>query len=75
MDLFVLPSIGFVQLYVLVIIRLAQCELAWINVTRHPTAEWVAQQITEVFGWNEAPRYFDRKSGPVTKVVAKASWQ
>jgi len=60
MDLFVVPSIGFVQLYVLVIVRLARRELAWVNVTRHPTAEWIAQQITEAFPWNGAPRYLIR---------------
>ncbi len=47
MDLFVVPTIGFIQLYVLVIVRPARRELALINVTRHPTAEWIAQQITE----------------------------
>jgi len=56
MDLFVVPSIGFVQFHVLVIVRLARRELAWLNVTRQPTAEWIAQQITEAFPWNEAPR-------------------
>jgi transposase InsO family protein len=60
MDLFVVPTIGFVQLYVFVIVRLARRELAWVNVTRHPTAEWIAQQITEAFPWNEAPRYLIR---------------
>jgi transposase InsO family protein len=35
-------------------------ELVWINVTAHPTAEWVARQITEAFPWNEAPRYMIR---------------
>jgi hypothetical protein len=60
MDLFVVPTIGFVQLYVLVIVRLTRRELVWINVTRHPTAEWIAQQITEAFPWNEAPRYLIR---------------
>jgi len=49
MDLFVVPTISFAQLYVLVIVRLARRELTWINVTRHPTAEWIAQQITEAF--------------------------
>jgi transposase InsO family protein len=60
MDLFVVPTIGFVQLYVLVIVRLARRELVWISVTRHPTGEWIAQQITEAFPWNEAPRYLIR---------------
>ena len=60
MDLFVVPTLGFIPLYALVIVRLARRELALINVTRHPTAEWVAQQITEAFPWNEAPRYLVR---------------
>ncbi len=60
MDLFVVPTIGFVRLYVLVVVRLARRELVWINVTRHPTAEWVAQQVTEAFPWSEAPRYLIR---------------
>jgi len=42
MDLFMVPTISFMHLYVLVIVRLARRELVWINVTRHPTAEWIA---------------------------------
>jgi hypothetical protein len=34
----------------------ARQELVWINVTAHPTAEWIAQQVTEAFPWNEVPR-------------------
>jgi hypothetical protein len=30
------------------------------NVTPHPTADWIARQITEAFPWNEAPRYLIR---------------
>jgi Integrase core domain len=59
-DLSVVPTIGFNLLYVLVIVRLARRELVWINVTGHPTAEWIAQQITEAFPWNGAPRYLIR---------------
>src|SRR5881296_339341 len=59
-DLFVVPTIGFNLLYVLVIVRLARRELVWINVTKHPTAEWIVQQITEAFPWHEAPRYLIR---------------
>jgi transposase InsO family protein len=29
-------------------------------VTTHPTAEWIARQITEAFPWDEAPRYLIR---------------
>ena len=60
MDLFVVPTIGFDLLYVFVIVRLARRDLVWINVTSHPTAEWVARQITEAFPWNEPPRYLIR---------------
>src|SRR5271165_1351756 len=60
MDLFVVPAIGFDLLYVLVIVQLARRELVWINVTAHPTAEWIAQRIVEAFPWNEAPRYLIR---------------
>jgi transposase InsO family protein len=57
MDLFVVPTIDFKLLYGLVVVRLDRRELVWISVTTHPTAEWVARQITEAFPWNEAPRY------------------
>jgi transposase InsO family protein len=60
MDLFLVPTIGFNLLYVLVVVRLARRELVWINVTAYPTAEWIARQITEAFPWNEAPRYLIR---------------
>jgi hypothetical protein len=29
-------------------------------VTRHPTAEWLARQITEAFPWTSAPAYLVR---------------
>src|SRR5215472_17999603 len=60
MDLFVVPSVTFELLYIFIIVRLARRDLVWINVTPHPTAEWVARQITEAFPWNEAPRYLSR---------------
>jgi hypothetical protein len=46
MDLFVVPTIGFDLLYVLVIVRLARRDLVWINVTANPTAQWITRQIT-----------------------------
>src|SRR6202051_2166370 len=60
MDLFVVPTLGFDLLYAFIIVRLDRRDLAWINVTANPTAEWLARQITEVFPWDEAPRYLIR---------------
>ena len=60
MYLFLAPTIGFDLLYVLVIVRLERRKLVWINVTPHPTAEWIARQVTEAFPWAEAPRYLIR---------------
>jgi hypothetical protein len=60
MDLFVVPTIGFDLLYAFVIVRLDRRDIIWINVTRCPTAEWVARQITEAFPWDEAPKYLIR---------------
>jgi transposase InsO family protein len=57
MDLFVVPTMGFDLLYAFVVVRLDRRDLVWINVTAHPSAEWVAHQITEAFPWSEAPRY------------------
>ena len=60
MDLFVVATVGFDLLYAFVIIRLSRRELIWINVTAHPTAEWIARQLTEAFPWNEVSRYLMR---------------
>jgi hypothetical protein len=60
MDPFVVPTIGFDLLYVLVVVRLVRRNLVWTNVTPNPSAEWVARQITEAFPWTEAPRYLIR---------------
>src|ERR1700682_4063513 len=60
MDLFVVPTIGFDLLYAFVIVRLGRRDLVWTNVTTHPTAEWVARQITEDCPWDEAPRHLIR---------------
>ena len=60
MDLFIVPTIGFDLLYAFVIVRLDRRDLVWINVTTNPTAEWIAQQLTEAFPWEDAPQYMIR---------------
>ena len=43
-----------------------------MNVTAHPTADWIAQQITEAFPWDEAPRYLIRdRDGVYGAVVTR----
>ena len=60
MDLFIVPTIGFDLLYAFIIVRLDRRDLAWINVTTSPTAEWIARQTTEAFPWDDAPKYLIR---------------
>ena len=55
MDFLVVPTINFRLLPVLVILRHERRRLISLNVIDHPTAEWIAQQITEAFPWDEAP--------------------
>jgi hypothetical protein len=51
MDLFVVPTISFRLLYGLLILRHSRRELLWLAVTAHPAAEWIAQQLSEAYGW------------------------
>jgi hypothetical protein len=60
MDLFVVPTISFRLLYGLLILRHGRRQILWLGVTAHPTAEWIANQITEACGWEQAPCYLIR---------------
>ena len=60
MDLFVVPTISFRLLYGLLIMGHGRRHILWFGVTAHPTGEWIANQITEVCGWEQVPRYLVR---------------
>jgi transposase InsO family protein len=60
MDLFVVPTISFRLIYGLLIMGHGRRHILWFGVTAHPTAEWIANQITEAYGWEQAPRYLIR---------------
>jgi len=60
MDLFVVPTISFRLLYGLLIMGHGRRQVLWFGVTAHPTAEWIANQITQACGWKQAPRYLIR---------------
>jgi transposase InsO family protein len=57
MDLFVVPTVSFRLLYGLLIMGHSRREILWLGVTSHPTAEWVANQITQASGWDRTPSY------------------
>ena len=60
MDLFVVPTISFRLLYGLLIMGHGRRQILWFGVTANPTAEWIANQVTEACGWEQAPRYLIR---------------
>jgi len=60
MDLFVVPTVSFRLLYGLLILRHDRRQILGLGVTAHPTAEWIARQLTEACGWTAAPRYIIR---------------
>jgi hypothetical protein len=60
MDLFVVPTISFRLLYGFLIMGHGRRQILWFGVTAHPTAEWIANQVREACGWEQAPRYLIR---------------
>ena len=71
MDLFVVPTISFRLLYGLLILQHRRRQILWLGVTAHPTAEWIACQLTEAYGWTPAPRYLIRDRAVVYGDVFK----
>jgi len=71
--LFVVPTVSFRLLYGVLILQHARRELLWLGVTAHPTAEWIAQQLVEAFGWRETPRYVWSVIGIVSTVLGSLS--
>jgi hypothetical protein len=59
-DLCVVPTLTFEGLFAFLVVGHGRRQLLWFAVTRHPTAEWLAQQIVEAFPWNTAPSYLVR---------------
>ena len=49
-----------VALWPFLILRYDRRQILWLAVTAHPTAEWIARQLTEAIGWEHAPRYLIR---------------
>jgi transposase InsO family protein len=59
-DFLVVPTITFERLFAFVIVNLERRRIIWIGITANPTAEWLANQITQAFPWDTAPTYLIR---------------
>jgi transposase InsO family protein len=59
-DFFVVPTISFKVLFVLVVLAQHRRRVVHFGVTENPTEEWTAQQIVEAFPWDSAPRHLLR---------------
>jgi putative transposase len=59
-DMFVVASASFRLLYVMIVLNHDRRRIVRFDVTRNPTAGWLARQITEAFPWDTAPRYLLR---------------
>src|SRR6478735_8249526 len=71
MDMFVVPTISFRLLYGLLIMGHGRRHILWFGVTAHPTAEWIANQVTEACGWEQAPRDLIRDgTGPMVRSLS-----
>jgi transposase InsO family protein len=75
-DMCIVPTLSFERLFAFLVLGHGRRQLLWFEVTRHPTAAWLARQITEAFPWASAPAYLvrdnDRAYGHVftTRVTA-----
>jgi hypothetical protein len=70
-DLFVVLTVSFRLLYGLLILKHGRRQMLWLGVTAHPTAEWIARQLTEACGWEPVPRYIIRDRDSVYGEIFK----
>jgi transposase InsO family protein len=75
-DMCVVPTVTFDHLFAFLVLGHGRRQLLWIEVTRHPTAEWLARLITEAFPWTSTPAYLlrdnDRAYGHVITCRVRA---
>jgi putative transposase len=59
-DFFTVPTLTFRILYVFLVLSHDRRKVLHFNVTAHPTAEWVSQQLVQAFPYDTTPRYLIR---------------
>ena len=58
--MFIVASVSFRLLYVMIILAHDRRRIIHTAVTKHATAGWLSHQLTEAFPWDTAPRYLLR---------------
>ena len=51
---------SFRLLYGFLVLGHSRREILWLGVTAHPSAQWIARQLSEAYGWQQAPQYIVR---------------
>jgi putative transposase len=59
-DFFVVPTVTYRLVFVLVLLAHDRRRVVHVAVTEHPNAAWTAQQLREACPWDAAPRYLIR---------------
>lgn len=59
-DMLTVPTLSFARLHALIVLGHGRRLIIHTEVTDHPTAEWLARQITQAFPWDEAPTFLQR---------------
>ena len=74
-DMLGVKTRGFEYLSALVVLGHGRRPILYTEVTAHPTADWLAQQITEAFPWDSAPRFLVRDNdGAYGRVFRRRLW-
>ena len=61
-DICAVRTVTFDLLFAFLVLGHDRRQLVWFEVTRHPTAEWLARQITEAYPWASVPTYLLRNN-------------
>jgi len=56
-DLFTVPTVTFGALYCFFAIAHGRRRILHFNITRHPTSQWIAQQLREAFPFIQLPGF------------------
>ena len=71
-DFLTVPTATFRLLYCFVILHHERRHVLHVNVTTHPSSQWIAQQLTEAFPYEQAPRFLvrdgDKKYGDAVEL-------